>query len=200
MKIRLARITFVALFVVLFSFAARAETIPSILDVQKRGVPFYKWELSPFIGDYMGDIFSHALHAGGHAEFHFTRILSFGLDAGWADAQTALDPNLYTFQGGLTFNLPAAFLSNKHTVIADLFTTIGGGLLRINRSDRADGFIGGGMKIDFEHPAWIALRVEMRNFFSSVPTATGERFTSDLSIMVGPTFSFCSKQGSTKDQ
>jgi hypothetical protein len=65
---------------------------------------------------------------------------------------------------------------------------VGGGVLRIGGFTRGDGFLGGGMKIYFGKLSWLGVRVEVRSYFSSLPTPTGEEFNADFAVMLGPTF------------
>lgn len=173
------------------------ESIPEILDVYERNAELMRFEITPYSGYYLGDVSKGTYMFGAIADVRITPKLSFGVDFAWSELR--FDPtskfgsiitnkNEYIIMGVLTFNMPAAFLSNKHVFETDFFTTIGGGVMMINSSNRGAGFIGGGTKIYFTGLNWLGLRMEVRNYFSTVPTSTGSTFSSDLTITGGPTF------------
>ena len=188
------------LFILVISLPVQAgevQELPNILNFQKRDAQQYRIELSPYFGDYVGDILRHSILSGAHADVRLSPAVSLGADVGWSQIEydptdsfgrIATDDNLYAVQGVFTYNMPAAFPTNGSVIKSDFFTTLGGGVLRINRSYRGDGFIGGGMKVYTPWARWFGLRIEIRNYFSSLQTAAGTRFTSDVSLMLGPTF------------
>lgn len=177
----------------------KEQEIPEVLDVYERKAELYRLEFSPFFGDLFGDKLHHSFLGGAHFDVRITPRLSVGTDFFWSDVsfdpasafgQTVTDQNLYSIQGALTLNVPAAYLSKRKVVETDFFTTIGGGILRINDQTRGDGFVGGGLKIYTGLAPWFGFRVEVRNYFWSIPTATGTKFSADLVMMFGPTFLF----------
>jgi hypothetical protein len=173
------------------------KAIPEILDVDERDAEMYRIEFTPYFGTYLGDTLQNSYMAGAVLDFRLTPKLSLGVDFGWSPisvdrlsdfGSTVTNSNLYSIQGMLTLNMPAAFLSRKDVVETDFFTTFGGGVMRINNSTRGDGFIGGGMKMYSGLARWFAVRVEMRGYFSSLNTPSGSDFTTDWTITAGPTF------------
>jgi len=173
------------------------EDIPEILDVYERNAELHRFEITPYTGYYLGDVSRGTYMFGMQADVRITPLLSFGVDFAWSQLKfdstssfgsIVTNKNEYIIQGVFTFNMPAAFLSNKHVFETDLFTTIGGGIMRINNSNRGAGFLGGGMKTYFSSIPWLGLRVEVRNYFSTVPTAGGSKYSSDMTVTGGPTF------------
>ncbi|PIR26040.1 MAG: hypothetical protein COV43_03380 [Deltaproteobacteria bacterium CG11_big_fil_rev_8_21_14_0_20_42_23] len=196
-----AKIFFLICFFSFFSFHAQAsETdIPKELQFHLRDAPVKRFELTPFVGDYLGDKFSHSFHTGAHFDYRITPAISVGSEFGWSQIQydasskfgsLITNDHLYSFQGNITFNIPAAFLSKKTVIESEIFTSLGGGILRINSSNRPSGFLGGGIKIYFPRCSWLGLRASVRNYFSTVQTTSGTKFSSDLSFSVGPMFLF----------
>ncbi len=174
-----------------------AALIPEILDVDERDAEMYRIEFTPYFGTYIGDVTRTTYMPGAILDFRLTPKLSFGVDFGWAPLSvdrssafgaTVTNKNLYSIQGVLTLNMPAAFLSGKKVVETDFFTTLGGGVMRLNNSTRGDGFIGGGMKMYFKTVKWFGLRAEVRTVFSSVNNPAGSDFTTDWVVTAGPTF------------
>ena len=172
------------------------DEIPEVLNVEERQAEMHRFEITPYGGAYIGDSLNASWLAGGLAVARLTPELSIGFD--FFFSRIAFDPqgsfgstvtnrNEFGILGVLEFNLPAAFISLKKVVEADFFTSLGGGILRINNSDRGAGFIGGGMKM-YTPWHWIGFRVEVRNYFSTLPTPNGTDFTTDLTITAGPTF------------
>lgn len=173
------------------------KPIPEVLDVHERDAEMYLIEITPYYTAFFGDTLNASFFGTGAVlDFRLTPQLSLGADFGWN--RIAFDPisnygstvtnkNMYVMQGILTINMPAAFLSRKNVIETDFFTTIGGGILRINNSNRGAGFVGGGIKL-YTGLGWLGIRIEVRNYFSSLPTPTGNDFTTDMTITVGPTF------------
>ena len=151
-----------------------AHDIPSALNIHARDARIARIELTPFAGDFLGDTLEHTFLVGSHLDVRLNPTFSLGTDFGWslieydpqsAFGQTVVDDQLYSLQGTLSFNIPAAYLSRNSIVESDFFTSVGGGMLRINRSNRGDGFIGGGLKVYLKKVRWLGIRVEVRNFF-----------------------------------
>jgi hypothetical protein len=177
--------------------AAANEALPAALDLQRRGVAPRRFELSPFAGNLVGDRLHNAFHFGVRAEVRILDGLALGVDFGWSPiafdsgspfGEVARDDNLYAIQGVVLLPLPAAMAIGNNAIVADLFGSVGGGVMRVGGFTRGDGFLGGGMKIYFGKLSWLGLRVEVRSYFSSLPTSSGAEFTSDFAVMLGPTF------------
>lgn len=177
--------------------AKKEKMVPELFDVHERDAEMFRFELTPYFGSYLGDTLQDSFMAGGLLDFRLTPKLSVGVDFGWSRisvdplsnfGSTVTNRNLYSIQGVLTYNMPAAFLSRKNVIETDFFTTVGGGIMRINNSTRGDGFIGGGMKIYTSFASWFGARVEVRGYFSTLSTPSGSDFTTDWTITLGPTF------------
>ena len=172
------------------------EEIPDSLDFDRRQAASLRFELSPYGGDYFGDKLNHSFIVGGNVQFNLTEKLALAADFGYSkaavDGTSALglsftNTNEYLVDGAFVITVPAAYRSKKGVTECDFFTSIGGGILRINGSNRGGGFIGGGMKIR-PKLRWLAIRVEIRNYFTSVANPAGSDFEDDLTIRIGPTF------------
>jgi hypothetical protein len=177
--------------------AAADDALPAALDVQRRGVASRRFEVSPFVGNFIGDRLENALHVGARVEVRLLEGLALGADFGWSAitpdpdspfGQVARGENLYAIQGMVLLPMPAALVIGGRAIVADLFGSLGGGVLRVGGFTRGDGFLGGGMKIFFGKLSWLGVRVEVRSYFSSLPTPAGAQFSADFAVMLGPTF------------
>lgn len=173
------------------------EPVPEILDFEERNAEMYRLDFTPYSGFYLGDTLNSSYMFGGLMNVRLLPQLSVGVDFAWSPisydpqgsfGQTVTNKNEYILQGVVTINVPAAFFQNGTTFEADFFTTIGGGVMKINNSYRGDGFLGGGMMTYLPWVRWLGIRVEVRGYFSSVLTSNGTDFTTDVTITGGPTF------------
>ena len=174
-----------------------AQGPPAVLQPASRNVRLGRFEFSPFIANVIGDKLSNFLQTGARVDLRLNPSLAIGADFGWSriafDATSAVgrnirDRNLYAWMGVLAVHLPAAFMMGQTLVTADLFGTFGGGVLRVNRSNRGSGLLGGGMKIYFGSLSWLGLRLEVRSYLSSIETVNGSSFSSDFAVILGPSF------------
>jgi len=172
------------------------EEIPASLDYDRRKAVDHRFELSPYAGDYFGDKLNHTFITGADLTFNFTNM--FGIVGNFSWSQASVDrtsalgaifkqKNEYIFDGGFVVNMPAVFRSRNSLVECDLYTTIGAGVLNINGSSHVGGFLGGGMKIR-PNVKWLAIRVDIRDYFTSIDNPGGSDFENDLTVRVGPTF------------
>lgn len=173
------------------------EEVPALLDFDRRKSIPYRFELSPYGGDYFGDKLNHSFIVGGNLQFNLTEKLGIAADFGYSkasvDRSSALgasftNTNEYLIDGSFVLTVPAAYRSGKGAVETDFYTSIGGGILRINDGNHGGGFIGGGMKIRFESLPWLAIRIDIRNYFTSINNPSGSDFEDDLTVRAGPTF------------
>ncbi len=175
---------------------AEEPVIPEALDFDQRQTEGYRFELNPFIGDYVGDKLGHSFITGLNMAVNLTPALSFLADFGYSPAvvdgssllgSSFTNKNIWLYDGALAISKPGAYRSKKGVVEIDLYSLIGGGILQINNSNRGAGFIGGGMKIYGKHQ-WFAIKVEVRNYFLSIQNPNGSNFESDFTALVGPVF------------
>ena len=176
---------------------AAHEEIPAVLDYDRRRSYSYRFELSPYGGDLFGDKLGHTFAiAGLNSQLNLTEQLAFAVDFDYAhllvDRTSAFgsifaNPNGYIIDGALIYSVPAAYRSLRGVTEADFFTSLGGGVLRLNDSNHAGAFIGGGMKIRTK-VKWLAIRVEIRNYFTTVSNPAGTDFEDILTVHIGPTF------------
>lgn len=172
------------------------EEIPAGLDFDRRQAESARFETTPFGGDYFGDKLNHSFVVGGDIQFNLTEKLGLSADFAWSQASadktgafgaSLANNNLYLVDGGFVVTVPAIYRSKKGYTEADFYTSLGAGLVRVNGSNRLGGFIGGGMKIR-PKIKWLAIRIDLRNYFTSVPNPSGSDFEDDLTIRIGPTF------------
>lgn len=176
---------------------ARPEPdVPDILDFDRRQTNDYRFRVSPFGGDYVGDKLGHSFLTGLSAQINFIPALAMMVDFGYSRAsvdatsllgQSFVTKDVWLYDAALVLTKPAAYRSKKGAVEVDLFSLIGGGLLRINAGNHGTGFIGGGMEIHGKRQ-WLAWRVEVRNYFLSINNPGGSDFESDFTALVGPVF------------
>lgn len=173
------------------------EEIPDALDFDRRHAISTRFELSPYGGDYVGDKLSHTFIVGGNLQYNLTETLGVNADFGYSEigvdkasglGKTFTTNNEYLADGGFVITVPAAYRSRKGYTEADFYSSIGGGILRINNSNRGGGYVGGGMKVRLKKFPWLAIRVDIRNYFTSIPNPDGSNFEDDVTIRVGPTF------------
>lgn len=191
----------VLLALLLFSGVAHArnenqEEIPDALDFDRRKASNRRFELTPYGGDFLGDKLNHSFVVGGNLQFNITPILGIAADFGWSPANleetsdfaaTVADDNVYMMDGAFVVTMPSVFRSGKSMIEADLFTSLGAGVVRFDGSNRIGAFVGGGMKIR-PNISWLAFRVEIRNYFAAVDNPTGGDFEYILNFRLGPTF------------
>lgn len=172
------------------------EEIPASLDYDRRKAIDHRFELSPYFGDYFGDKLNHTFIVGGDLTFNFTNMFGVVGNFSWTpasvDRTSALgaifhQKNEWIYDGGFVINMPAVFRSRKSLVECDLYTTLGAGIVSINGGSHVGGFIGGGMKIR-PNIKWFAIRVDIRDYFTSLDNPGGSDFENSLSLRVGPTF------------
>ncbi len=173
------------------------EEIPAPLSFDTRNAENYRWELTPYFGDYFGDKLNHSFVTGGTLQMNLIPQLGimtgFGYSRANTDqatplAQSLTNRDLYIFDGGFVVTKPAAYGEKKRFVEADFYTQIGGGVVQFNNRNRGMGFIGGGMKTRFRKISWLAIKVELQNYFFSIPNPGGSDFEYDLTLTLGPTF------------
>ena len=159
----------------------------------------HRLEFTASGGDYFGDKLTHSFVAGGNLLWSW--IPQLGLEAGYGYSQATADRtsllgatltnrDLHLLRAGFVVTKPAAFASGKKLVEADLYTNIGGGLVRFNGGNRGMGTIGGGLKTRFRKVPWFALDTAVRNFFFSIPNPGGSDFEYDLTLTIGLAFLF----------
>ena len=189
-------LTLILLFFFPLIASAEPQEIPNAIDFERREAEAYRFEISPYGGDYFGDKLNHSFIVGNNLQFNLNPWWGLSADFGYSqlsvDSTSAfgasiVEKNEYLIDTGIVFNLPAAWGTKKSVTEMDFFTSLGGGILRINDSNRAGGYLGGGIKIRFKKTP-IAIRVEVRDHFTSIPNPSGSDFENDLTIRIGPTF------------
>ncbi|MDO8644829.1 MAG: hypothetical protein Q7S00_07700 [bacterium] len=185
--------------VLFLSGTARAleeKDVPPELDFFRRGARVGHFEIPIEAGEYFADKFDHSFLLGTGLYYTPLPPLSIGVDFGygWMSfdptsrfGQAMTDDKMMLLHGVVRLALPGAYRSKKAIKEVDFYTTLGGGLTRLGDANRGTGFIGGGMKM-YTKWDWLATRVEVRNYFMTVPTTTGDKFAADLVVTAGPVF------------
>jgi outer membrane beta-barrel protein len=174
----------------------KKDEIPVSLDYNRREAVDHRFELSPYAGDYFGDKLNLSFITGADLTYNFTH--TFGIVGNFSWSQASVDrtsalgavfrqKNEWIGDGGVVINMPAVFRSRKSLIECDLYTTIGAGVVSINGASHIGGFLGGGMKIR-PNVSWFAIRVDIRDYFTSFNNPSGSDFENDLTVRVGPTF------------
>ncbi len=169
--------------------------LPDGLDFERRKASLRRFQLSPYGGDMFGDKLSHSYVVGQNVQFNLTPMLALSADFAYSDASAPTGPLAVSFttddqffmDGGFVITVPALYRSGKGAVEADFFTSIGAGVVNTNSANRFGGYLGGGMLIR-PNIEWLAIRVEIRDYFTSIPNPAGSDFENQLHIRVGPTF------------
>ncbi|MFA5812884.1 MAG: hypothetical protein WC956_11245, partial [bacterium] len=93
----------------------------------------------------------------------------------------------HTINAQVMISNDAAFRSGNSIIECDLFLTLGGGTMQINRSWKYLIEIGGGMKVYMPIP-WLAVRFDVASYLHPTPKPTGNSFNADLAINAGVSF------------
>lgn len=185
----------------LFSYIGSAHAsektdIPDALDFDRRAADVYRFEIAPYGGDYFGDKLGHTYTVGGDLQVNITKAIGLAVDFGYSrvsvDSTSAVgslftNKNEYLLDGALVWNMPAAFRAGRGVMEMDFYTTVGGGVIQLNGDNRIAGFVGGGVKIR-PRISWFGIRVEIRNYFTSINNPAGSDFEDDLTLRIGPVF------------
>lgn len=170
--------------------------VPELLDFDRRATENYRFKISPYFGDYVGDKLNHTYVTGLGFTVNLTPALGLATNFGYSRAavdrtsllgQSFTNKNVWLFDGAFVLTKAGAYQNKKKTVEVDLYSNIGGGILTVNGSNRGTGFIGGGMEIHGKRQ-WFSFRVEIRNYFLSINNPGGSDFESDFTVMAGPVF------------
>ncbi len=153
-------------------------------------------ELTLFGGDYLGDEWHNTYDVGGMYTLHFNE--TFGASAAFTYSEldydgtgnfgrSVVDDNMYMGHGALIVNNDCAFRAGKTTIECDLFMTIGGGAIRINRIWEWMIVVGGGMRV-YTPLDWFAIRFDVNSYLHPTPNPTGNTFDSDIAMNLGLSF------------
>jgi len=189
---------FLTIFLLLITLPGKGWTqeIPKVLNTDFRKAQKSRLVFSPFIGPYIGDTVSTSYIVGSQLAYNWSRHFATAVDFGFSPLEfdpqsvygaTVTNKKLYHLNGALMGVVPAAVKVSHHKVLEmDLYGLLGGGWLKINRSNRANGFAGIGALM-YLKPPWFAFRAEARTYVYKLPIARGG-MSVDAAILVGPTF------------
>jgi hypothetical protein len=94
--------------------------------------------------------------------------------------------------GALAFSNAAAFRAGE-TIDCDLFFTIGGGAMTINRQWQWTAVVGGGIRVYLPVP-WLAIRFDVNSYMHPTPKPGGDAFNADLALNAGVSFIFPNRE------
>lgn len=175
----------------LCAFALFAPIFAGAQDAPRR------WEVSPAVSFYSPD-FSRAIVAPSlQAVFRLDRTWWVG--AGGFFARVAQDePTASPVDGArwwaaealLYWNMAGWLGEPGDGMPIDLFTSAGPAYFNVDGESTMAGMIGGGMVIHFPAAPWVAARFDLKNYMYRTDNPRGSDFTSDLTLLIGPSFLF----------
>jgi len=153
-------------------------------------------QISPFAGLYVGDTVSTSYILGSQLSYNWSRHFATAVDFGFsplevdpqsAYGQTVTNKKMVHVNGAIKGVTPAAIKVGHGKVLEmDIYGFVGGGWLKINNADLANGFFGLGTLL-YLKPPHFALQVEVRSYLYKLPITRGG-FSVDAAVIVGPTF------------
>lgn len=173
-------------------------SVSSELDFETRKAKFYRFELEPFGGEYLGNYLNNSWLVGARFGYRFNDNISFGAEFSYSRIQydasssfgaIAHNRNEYITDAFISLAFPMLQRTGRVISELDVFTTFGVGDLHINGGDNFVGLIGGGMRMYFK-PKWIALKIDVNTYMYELPTRSGSSFSDDWTFTVGPSFLF----------
>lgn len=176
----------------------KAHLRSRVLDRQHRFSKRLQSELGIFGGDYLGDEWLNTWDAGAHYYLHLNNTFAVGASYAYsrirANADSSFGANLRTknmhlLDAEMQISNDCAFRAGKSIIECDLYFTLGGGAIWINRQWKPMGLLGGGMKIYFD-PPWVALRLDVNTPMHPTPKPGGDVFTADVMFNAGVSFLF----------
>ncbi len=180
--------------------------IPPGLDFKTRKATRRLIEFEPFGGEYLGNLTEYSFIVGGRLGFRVTEAITVGAEFNYS--RINYDPtsdfgrsvtahNEYIVDAYMNYAFPILQRAGKTIQEADLFVTLGIGDVHINAKNRLAGLIGGGIKVFFSNPEWLALRFDVNTYLYSIPTLNSSQFGDDWTFSVGPSFLFMPKKPKT---
>lgn len=147
-------------------------------------------------GNLLGDEWRNTWDLGGGYSLYFNKW--FGVGAGYLYSPLVYDSNstfgqsittdaTHTAHGELIINNECAFEAGKSLIECDLFMTLGGGAIQINKMWKYLILIGGGIRV-YTPLEWLATRFDVTSFMHPTPNPTGDTFNSDIALNLGLSF------------
>jgi hypothetical protein len=168
------------------------------LDYKNRFSKKFIGEFDFMGGNYLGDYSQNTWAAGGRGYFHINHIVGIGVeylyshlrtDAASSAGQVMRTKNQHILDLHAILNNEIMFAAGKSAIPMDLFLTVGGGSVNINRQWKWLAMVGGGVKV-FLKPRWMALRVDVASYIHPVQTTSGDQIAGDVSFLFGMAFHF----------
>jgi hypothetical protein len=170
-----------------------------------RGYRFSKHlqsEFGIFGGDYLGDEWYNTWDVGARYYLHLNNSIALGAeyfyspiraDSTGTFGQSLRTDSTHTATAAMMYSNDTAFRAGDSVVECDLFLTVGGGAMQINRQWQWTALIGGGLKIYTGAP-WFAVRFDVNSYLHPTPKPGGDSFNADLAIQFGASFLFPTKK------
>ncbi len=176
------------------------------LEKEQRYSQKYQSEFGIYGGDFLGDEWYNTWNVGARYYFHISDMFAVGAEYFYSpirvDSSGDFGKSLRTQQ---THSLFAAMaFSNSGTldmggiIDVDLYLTIGGGSMQINKIWEPMAVIGGGLKIYSPIP-WFSVRFDVNSYLHPTPKPGGDSFNSDIAINAGVSFAFPVRDAKKED-
>lgn len=156
----------------------------------------YQSEFGIFGGDYLGDEWYNNWDVGARYYFNINKTFGFGVeyqynpiryDRSGDFGRGLVTDQSHTIFGAMTVANTAAFKSGNSIIDCDLYLTLGGGSIQINRLWEYMIMIGGGIKV-YMPMRWMAVRFDVNSYMHPTPKPGGDAFNADLAINAGVSF------------
>lgn len=170
----------------------------TIADRGERYSKRFQSELGIYGGDYLGDEWLNTWDAGAHYYLHLNNTFAVGTnytysriraDSGSSFGTSLRTKDMHIIDAEVMISNDCAFRAGKSIIECDLFMTLGGGAIWINREWKPMGVIGGGIKIFFT-PPWVALRFDVNTPIHPTPKPGGDSINADVMFNLGVSFFF----------
>jgi hypothetical protein len=177
------------------------------LDYRLRPSKKFIGEVDLIGGNYLGDLSRNTWAVGGRGYFHINHVFAVGTE--YIYSRLSVDPssdfgrglktkNQHILDAQLMINNEALIAAGSYQIPMDFYLTLGFGSIYINDQWEWLSIIGGGVKIYFK-PSWVALRIDVNSYLHPAPTATGDKFSGDVSFLIGVAFHFPHRKAESKN-
>ena len=168
------------------------------LDRRYRFNKQWQSELGLLGGDYIGDAWLNTWDVGARYYLHLNNTFAIGAaylyspiraDSTSVFGQSLRTKHAHLIDGEIRISNDCAFRAGDSIIECDLYLTLGGGAIYINRFWKPMVVIGGGMKVYTPAP-WFAVTFDANSYLHPTPKPTGSSFNADMVINAGVAFLF----------
>lgn len=170
----------------------------TLLDRRYRFHKQWQSELGLLGGDYIGDAWLNTWDVGARYYLHLNNTFAIGAaylyspiraDSTSTFGQSLRTKHTHLIDGELRISNEAAFRAGDSIIECDLYLTLGGGAIYINRVWKPLALIGGGIKVYTPAP-WFAVTFDVNSYLHPTPKPGGSSFNADMVINAGVAFLF----------